>query len=387
MLGLGGLQTANGNKRDVYGGNGVDREYVTYLHDMVNQGKMTEEEALAKMKAKWNGSGDPVAYYNSYSTGSNGVASVGGLGQGLPDLGSLINALSAYYTRNELTGAEREMNEFSAGEAQLSRNFTEYMARNKYSMETQSMQDAGVNPAMVYGGGNLVPTAANGAAASSASIGAGNIADLLSTMVRMPLEMKRLNAEIDATRANAELTRQKTRTEEQNTRIYTINADYQDALNDQTLSNLRATYDNTIADTDKKTADRDYVLTQKDAQSTLNKYLDQREQAEIAKVKAEESKLSQDEKKAKAETVYQNWYNNFVQTNNFLPSSNDALMLATYVASLFGIGKDNVEGWIADLFKHGNMPRVSDEKEPNKAWQNEFERQGITPDIHHGGSR
>lgn len=109
-------------------------------------------------------------------------------------LSSIINK----YTGAELTGAEREMNAFNSGEAQLSRDFTEYMARNKYSMETQSMQDAGVNPAMVYGGGSLVPTAANGAQAhGNASVaGTGDIFGILTQLMRMPHELELLDAQV-----------------------------------------------------------------------------------------------------------------------------------------------------------------------------------------------
>lgn len=99
------------------------------------------------------------------------------------------------YTGAHLTGAELEANAFSAEEAQKSRDFTEYMARNKYSMETESMQNAGVNPAMVYGGGSLVPTAANGAAAHSVAPQAGDIGNLIMSIVRMPAEMAKLRSE------------------------------------------------------------------------------------------------------------------------------------------------------------------------------------------------
>ena len=147
-----------------------------------------------------------------------------------------------------------QQNEWNAQEAEKSRNFTEYMTRNKYQMETQSMQNAGINPAMVYGGGNLVPTTNNTTAASGSPIGAGNIGDLLSTLIRMPKELKLLDAEIREKQANADLTHQKYETEIANTRIQNINADYQDALNDQTLKNLRISYDDMVAGIDVKTA-------------------------------------------------------------------------------------------------------------------------------------
>lgn len=125
-----------------------------------------------------------------------------------------------------LTGSQEEQNQynaiqagiqrdFTAEEAQKSRDFTEYMARNKYAFETQSMQDAGVNPAMVYGGGSLVPTAANGAMGSGAqatAAGSGNaglpqlsaMIEPLMAAVRMPLELKQMQADLERTEAETE---------------------------------------------------------------------------------------------------------------------------------------------------------------------------------------
>lgn len=253
VLGLGAYHSMDDNRFDDFGGNATDREYIQYLHDMVNRGEMTEEEALSKLKSNWKGEGDPTEYYNSYTKNANGTYSVGGYGFGMPDLNGLINSLTAYYTRNTLTGAEQEQNAFNAEQAQMSRDFTEYMARNKYSMETQSMQDAGVNPAMVYGGGSLVPTAANGAVASGSPLSGGNIADLLSTMVRMPLEMKKLDAEIRSIDAGTD----KTKTE---TNVLNAKLPFEvDALKAQVReSNLSS-----------------------DAQEIINSYLDKQQEAEI----------------------------------------------------------------------------------------------------------
>lgn len=195
------------NYTDDLGGNDLDRQYIDYLHKQVAKGALTEEEALAQLESKWKGPGNAADYYNSYTSNLDGSYSVGGYNDsGIPSLGSmnvngLIDSLIGYYTRNHLTGAENEQNAFNAEQAQVSRDFTEYMARNKYSMETQSMEDAGVNPAMMYGSGSLVPTAANGAQASGSALSGGNMADFLSTIVRMPLEMKALEAQIRNTDA------------------------------------------------------------------------------------------------------------------------------------------------------------------------------------------
>lgn len=106
---------------------------------------------------------------------------------------SIVNRM----TQAHQTGAEVEAQQFSADEAQKSRDFTEYMARNKYQMETQSMEQSGINPAMVYGGGNLVPTATNGAQGQPSAPGSSalNPFDIMMTMARMSRELSLLDAQ------------------------------------------------------------------------------------------------------------------------------------------------------------------------------------------------
>lgn len=181
-------------KTDQYGMNQTDRDYIAYLKKAVKKGEMTEEEAKAKVISK----GGTEEMWNAVSIGSDNLAGVTGTTGGVST--DILQSLIAYFTRNQLTGAEMMQNEFNAGEAQKSRDFTEFMARNKYSMETESMQAAGVNPAMVYGGGNLVPTAANGATGSGSVLSGGNVGDLISTLIRLPREMKMMDAEMEKMR-------------------------------------------------------------------------------------------------------------------------------------------------------------------------------------------
>ena len=377
---------------DKNGMNDLDHELVADLKRRVQEGIMTREDAIRYLKDHSNSDfkgdwesifddaepmtgkhayvGSPGQYENGPNAGFSGDSSLGMIGQ-------VLQSLVAYYSRNELTGAEREQNAFNAGEAQKSRDFTEYMTRNKYQMETQSMQQAGINPAMVYGGGNLVPTTNNTSAASGSPIGAGNIGDLLATMVRMPRELKLLDAEIAEKRANANLTNQKTETEKANTRIQSINADYQEVLNDQTLRNLRISYDDMVAGIDVKTAQKDEIKNRADAQAILNTYLDERQRVEIDKIKAEKSEIGQKEKYEKAQTTYQNWYNNFVQQNNFLPSSNDVLMLGTYIASVFGLDKSELTNFIHDM--------MDPDSDMNRKWRNNHNQRAGATDRGHGG--
>lgn len=113
---------------------------------------------------------------------------------------SVVDNVTKKYAGTGLTDAEKEANAFSSDEAQKSRDFELFMARNKYQLETQSMEEAGINPAMVYGGGSLVSTATNGAAPSSVSPSGADLGDLfglVTTLMRLPHE-------IDAIRASAE---------------------------------------------------------------------------------------------------------------------------------------------------------------------------------------
>lgn len=119
------------------------------------------------------------------------------------DMQGTIDSVKDKYTGTGLTQAEQEANEFSSSEAQKSRDWEEYMARNKYAMETQSMESAGLNPAMVYGGGSLVPTVSNGASASSVTPQSGDLFDVISTIARLRSEINLADAQAEEAKASA----------------------------------------------------------------------------------------------------------------------------------------------------------------------------------------
>lgn len=253
------------------------------------------------------------------------------------------------YTGAHLTGAENEANAFSAAEAQKSRDFTEYMARNKYAMETASMQDAGVNPAMVYGGGNLVPTASNGATAASVSPQTGDIGDLIMSIVRMPAELaklraeaKRANDEGQAAKENAESNRINAAANQQNAQTAARNA--ATAERQATVAEMRQQVDAAMAESNMSVNDATLTHIAKQC-SILDKQLSQMDEIlDISKrqVSAQERQALASLKQAAA--AVQN-----AATNDYLSNYQSSLLWAQELLTWAeGEGKEIVNKYLDD---------------------------------------
>lgn len=98
----------------------------------------------------------------------------------------------AKITGQELTGAEREANAFTANEAQKQRDWQQQMSDTSYQRAVADMQSAGLNPALLYGSGANGAVTPSGSAASSVSPSSGSsLSDILQLLsFKKDLEVK-----------------------------------------------------------------------------------------------------------------------------------------------------------------------------------------------------
>lgn len=228
----------------------------------------------------------PVNHVSGVMSGAQGSDFFGSgsdFGQGVDDtsgFGSsfdgLFDALIARLVGNHLTGAQREANEFSALEAQKGRDFTEYMTRNKYQMETESMESAGVNPAMVYGGGNLVSTASNPGNATSVSPGEGlNPFDAIMSIVRLKRELGIMDAQKENLLADSEKKRADAKKSSSETDFIELQKKYYPKVTDKQIEKFDSEIGVNNQTKENLVSEKSLTDAKKVLQDFENKYADQ----------------------------------------------------------------------------------------------------------------
>lgn len=157
--------------------------------------------AFSNIFKNWFGNGGIISQmFDSFGSGFDGI-----------ELGSLLSALVNRISAEHLTGAENEANNWSAGQAQIQRDFQEYFfnAYQSPMAQVQQFQQAGLNPALMYQNGVSVPSAVGGSAASSVSpqgsqMGMGQLLEILGSL---GMRFKEMQADLELKSANAYKTR------------------------------------------------------------------------------------------------------------------------------------------------------------------------------------
>lgn len=98
-----------------------------------------------------------------------------------------VSSLLNKVTGAGLTGAEKEANAFTAQQTQAQMDFQERMSNTAYQRQVTDMQNAGVNPALMYGNGASGASTPSGASGTSVSPSASDIVGLLGQIQNMYL--------------------------------------------------------------------------------------------------------------------------------------------------------------------------------------------------------
>lgn len=265
-------------------------------------------------------------------------------------------------TQAHQTGAEVEAQEFSANEAEKSRNFTEYMARNKYQMETQSMQQSGINPAMVYGGGNLVPTAANGAQGTPSAPGSSalNPFDLFMMMARMSRELKLL----DSQKANIDSDTEKNKAEAEKigseNKLLGLELEWFPKVKESEIKELNSITDLNKVKMDREEAETQFTKAKTVLQEIENKYADQyfafRNALEDATAKRELSRKALND----MQTAMFRIEKEYMEKYDMKMASNEAYSIVMALMDAFGLGdpKSAVDGIILSLDPNSGLGQL-----------------------------
>lgn len=105
--------------------------------------------------------------------------------------GNIVTSGAGKYLGTNLTGAEKEANQFTADEAQKQRDFEERMSNTAFQRQVADMQAAGVNPALAMTGGASGASTPSGSSATSVSPGSG--VDLIPVLMNYKLGRSKLD--------------------------------------------------------------------------------------------------------------------------------------------------------------------------------------------------
>lgn len=138
---------------------------------------------------------------------------------------AIAGGLTAYFSNRKATGRDRDLMDFNSSEASINRDFQSAEAQKarqfqediytKYQSpqaQVRQYQDAGLNPALMYGRGvtpvslSSASVGASGSLASASPVGVSGVEGLMSMLgsfAKLPSEVELMSAQSDDLRASA----------------------------------------------------------------------------------------------------------------------------------------------------------------------------------------
>jgi len=145
-------------------------------------------------------------------------------------LGGLAGGLMNFFGQQSTNSANQQMmqeqQQFNAGQSQINRDWQERMSNTAYQRASADMQQAGLNPAMMFGAGSSASTPSGGAASSPQSpprtspmsAVVGGMQQAISSAVSMK-SMDKMTEEISNLKVDNSLLAEKVKTQEEETRL------------------------------------------------------------------------------------------------------------------------------------------------------------------------
>ena len=168
--------------------------------------------------------------------GGSGISSFSSSGGFMSYIMNLLQSVVAKYADNEMTGGQRERAdyEFQLGEQAADNAFgrQEQLIKDQYGLQVQGMKQAGINPALMYGGAVNAPTAPQGTGGSPSGSASGNLLSVLPQLMLMRSQMSlneslvaKNKAEANATSVRAQNDTSRVKIEQQRLDAYKSNLD------------------------------------------------------------------------------------------------------------------------------------------------------------------